>query len=354
MGLDIKQYGSPAESLATDITRIGDDCSKNLAWAWGSSHSGKDDQFGYVAVSPDKTYLIAAGVIAGDQKAEFKRWLVKIDAKTGRSIWEIILPSDDREIGFASGYESIQFTSDGGFIAGGWAKGDYLQMPSYKSGGQIDGGVPLAQKFGPDVAQASFLISNNPKPQWTYVCGSSMERSDTFMMAPSAGMAGIFGAEKQCKDVLSSVNTMRIFVENGVEKMATTFRIPSSGVLTLNVKDGSEDRFITTTSRGDSFQDLEVEQETENGKVSGFVIAGLTKGKDVISKGCSKDSPCPSWDGFILKLGRQTWDKFEVNFMQNLVRGEIYLILRKPGVNNLPVSLAVLVTTSTYQSMAAH
>ena len=297
--------------MATDITRIGNDCSKNLAWAWRSTHSGKDDQFGYVAVSPDKTYLIAAGVIAGDQKAEFKRWLVKIDAKTGRSIWEIVLPSDDKEIGFASGYESIQFTSDGGFIAGGWAQGDYMKMPAYKSGGQIDSGVPLAQKFGPEVAQASFLITKNPKPQWTYVCSSSVERSDPFMVAPSAGF---FGAEKQCKDVLSSVNTMRIFVENGVEKMATTFRIPSAGVLTLNVRDGSEDRLIKTTSEVDSFQDLEVEQEKENGKVSGFVIAGLTKGKDVISKGCSERSPCKSWDGFILKLEAQAWGKFQVSF----------------------------------------
>ena len=298
--------------MATDISRIGDNCSNSLNWAWKSNHRGLDDQFGYVAVSPDKTYLIAAGVIAGKQKAEFKRWLVKIDAKTGRSIWEIILPSDDKEIGFASGYESIQFTSDGGFIAGGWAQGDYIQMPGYKSGGQVDSGVPLAQKFGPDVAQASFLISNNPKPQWTYVCGSTMTRSDTFMMAPSGGSAGFFGPEKQCKDVLSSVNTMRIFVEKGVEKMATTFRIPTAGVLTLNVKDGSEDRFIKSNSKGDSYQDLEVEQEDENGKVTGFVIAGLTKGKDVISKGCSEERPCPSWDGFILKLGAESWGKFKV------------------------------------------
>ena len=73
-------------SMATDISRIGDKCSNSLNWAWKSNHRGLDDQFGYVAVSPDKTYLIAAGVIAGKQKAEFKLWLVKIDAKTGRSI----------------------------------------------------------------------------------------------------------------------------------------------------------------------------------------------------------------------------------------------------------------------------
>ena len=66
--LDIKKYGSPMESMATDISRIGDDCSKNLKWAWSSGRKSKDDQLGYVAVSPDKTYLIAAGVVAGQQK----------------------------------------------------------------------------------------------------------------------------------------------------------------------------------------------------------------------------------------------------------------------------------------------
>ena len=51
------------------------------------------------------------------------------------------------------GYESIVFTQDGGFIAGGFAKGEYNSINDifFKSGGQVDGAFPLAEKFGPQV-----------------------------------------------------------------------------------------------------------------------------------------------------------------------------------------------------------
>ena len=38
-----------------------------------------------------------------------------------------------------SGYESIVFTEDGGFIAAGFANYQGEGMPAYKSGGQVDG-----------------------------------------------------------------------------------------------------------------------------------------------------------------------------------------------------------------------
>ena len=51
------------------------------------------------------------------------------------------------------GYESIVFTQDGGFIAGGFAKGEYNSINDifFKSGGQVDGAFPLAEKFSPQV-----------------------------------------------------------------------------------------------------------------------------------------------------------------------------------------------------------
>ena len=51
------------------------------------------------------------------------------------------------------GYESIVFTEDGGFIAGGFAKGEYNSINDifFKSGGQVDGAFPLAEKFSPQV-----------------------------------------------------------------------------------------------------------------------------------------------------------------------------------------------------------
>ena len=49
---------------------------------------------------------------------------------------------------------------------------------------------------------------------------------------------------------------MRVFVENGVEKIATTFRAPKSAILTLNTSDGTEDRFATTNDKDPGFADL--------------------------------------------------------------------------------------------------
>ena len=81
-----------------------------MKWAWSSGYANKDDFFGYVAVSPDASYLIAAGTKQGSTSRIAQRWLVKIDATTGETIWEIIMPSTDSKIGSVAGYESIVFT----------------------------------------------------------------------------------------------------------------------------------------------------------------------------------------------------------------------------------------------------
>ena len=56
------------------------------------------------------------------------------------------------------GYESIVFTEDEGFIAGGFAKGEYNSINNifFKSGGQVDAALAklafaLAEKFSPQV-----------------------------------------------------------------------------------------------------------------------------------------------------------------------------------------------------------
>ena len=42
---------------------------------------------------------------------------------------------------------------------------------TYKSGGQVDGAMPLAEKFGPDVAATGKTTGNlSATPQWTFVC----------------------------------------------------------------------------------------------------------------------------------------------------------------------------------------
>ena len=280
---NLSSYSNP---VGNDITEIGSDCSSNMKWAWVSGRKNKDDFFGYSAVSPDKSYIIAAGTMQGSAKNIAHRWLVKIDANTGSKIWEIRMPSTNSKIGKFSGYESIVFTSDGGFIAGGYANGEYdtINRVFYKSGGQVDGAMPLAEKFGPEVAAtgktSGFLSAT---PQWSYICGKG---------------------SKKCSNVQSSVNTMRVFTENGVEKIATTLRFPKSAVLTLKTSDGSEDRFQQTNSN-DKNQDIEVEVD-DTGAVTGFVIAGLSKGWDTTSQTpktkCSTSNPCSTWEGYILKL----------------------------------------------------
>lgn len=131
-----------------------------------------------------------------------------------------------------TGYESIVFTEDGGFIAGGFAKGEYNSINDifFKSGGQVDGAFPLAEKFSSQVASAGKNSNmNGITPEWTYICNGSDSTA--------------------CNEVYSSVNTMRVFVENGVEKIATTFRAPKSAILTLNTSDGAEDRSATTNAK---------------------------------------------------------------------------------------------------------
>ena len=146
--------------------------------------------------------------------------------------------------------------------------------------------MPLAEKFGRDVAATGttsrFLSAT---PQWSYVCG---------------GVGSL-----KCSNVRSSMNTMRVFRENGVEKIATTLRFPKSAVLTLKTSDGTEDRFQQSNSN-DKNQDIEVEVDSVTGNVTSFVVAGLTKGVDTTSvtptTQCSNSNPCSTWEGYILKL----------------------------------------------------
>ena len=56
---NLSDYKSP---LAVNLDAVGDKCKKNLKWTWNSKHDGKD-MFGYVAASPDGSYLIAAGIM---------------------------------------------------------------------------------------------------------------------------------------------------------------------------------------------------------------------------------------------------------------------------------------------------
>ena len=133
---------------------------------------------------------------------KYKRWLVKLDAATGEKIWEITMPSGGL-FGDRSGYESVEFTSDGGFIAGGFAN-RFGNMPQFKSGGAVDDGRPIFEKFSPEIAQATADFTTAPTPTWSYVCGKASN-----------------GSVNCDKNRGSSIPSMQVFMDDGVEKVVS-------------------------------------------------------------------------------------------------------------------------------------
>ena len=186
----ISQYENPTDTMLSSPSGVSS-CATNYSWAW-KTNTGFHDQFGYVAVSPDKSFVLAAGV--REVGPDLARWLVKLDAQTGQEIWQLTMPTTDAEMGKQSGYESIQFTADGGFIAGGWGINYEDGFPGFKSGGQVDQGTPIFQKFSASVASRSSPFTTAPTPEWTFKCDN--------VNCPGT--------------VKGSMKTMKLFNDNGV------------------------------------------------------------------------------------------------------------------------------------------
>ena len=277
---DKTQYGTNTQAQAVELATPSGapDCGESYVWAWQSSNGGnnKNEQLGYVSASPDGSYVIAAGIKEGATANEYHRWLIKLDAATGAKIWEIIMPSTDAYAGAKSGYESVEFTADGGFIAGGFV--EYQSDPSdpfppFKSGGQVDGGIPIYEKFDANVATATTDFVTAPTPVWTYKCGDATR-----------------GSVSCTQDTRASVNTMRVFMDNGVEKVANTMRAPTNAILIVNTVTGQETAFSQVgTNSGDSYQDLEVEFNAD-GTIAGYVVGGLGFCPDTVRLSTTENS----------------------------------------------------------------
>jgi len=227
---------------------------------------------GFVATSPDGTYVIAAGVKEKNNYAH-ARWLIKLDAATGAVIWEFEMPtnnSDGLSANKQSGYESIAFTADGGFIAGGWGNHEG-GWPAFKSGGQVEFGVPIFQKFGANVAKKTTAYSSAPTPKWTFKC-------DAANCGPKA---------------IGSMKTMRVFMDNGVEKVISS---PGTGadIIIVNAADGTKSAYKNFSGFTGNFQD--VEPLIVNGAVTGYGVTGLDTGYTVPKGegGCIKNGGCGS------------------------------------------------------------
>ena len=307
---DISSYGSETDATTTSVSIAEDpntaDCASELAWTFKSGNAGQNDMFGYVAVSPDKTYVIASGVKA-ISNTKMVRWLVKIDAANGQKIWETQSPQNEAMFGQRSGYESIVFTSDGGFVAAGFA--DYAnpsEFPNFKSGGQVDSGSPIYQKFSAAVASANEMAAW-PTPEWTYKCGDIQDGG-----AISCGTG---------TPIDSSVSSMRLFTMSNKQLIVSTLR--PNVVLVLNADTGAEEAFFEG-GPNDKYQDIEV-SEDENGIVQGLVVGGLAAAQDTATLGCSstEDGFCVTWKGLAVRLNldldgenqiTQVWRKTFNNF----------------------------------------
>jgi hypothetical protein len=108
---DYEQLEDVARAFYPELTDGGSDC-KGWDWITRYGTSGKADKANWVAESPDGTYFIVAGITeASTGKSDMN--IAKIAATDGEVLWEMNYES-------GSGAETIAFTSDGGFIVGGY------------------------------------------------------------------------------------------------------------------------------------------------------------------------------------------------------------------------------------------
>lgn len=265
-------------------------CATDYSWVWKTS-SSFHEMFGYVATSPDGTYVLAAGVKEMSNGVH-ARWIMKLDAVTGAEIWSIVMPTDNSD-GLSSmnqsGYESVAFTADGGFVAGGWGNHEG-GWPSFKSGGQVEFGVPIFQKFSASVASQSTTFASPPTPEWTFKCDS------TNCDATAKG----------------SMKTIRVVMDNGVEKVVSA---PGNKahVIVVNAADGTKSAYKAFSSFQGSFQDIE--PLMSGGAIVGYGVTGLESSTTVPTGtgGCTKVEGCSTIFGHLALISTDlstiTWKK---------------------------------------------
>lgn len=284
---NLSSYENPTDTLL-DSANGAADCAKKFTWVWTGVATGSKN-LGWVKTSPDGSYVLAAGVQEiGDT---FRRWLVKLNAATGAEIWQIVMNSDDSGMGIRSGYESVEFTADGGFIAGGFANFPYNEFPNYKSGGQVDAGNPIFQKFSAAVASQTTAFTTPPTPEWTYRCG-----------------AGNNCTAQGCSKV------MRIYMDNGVEKVVT---VPGTAaqIIIVNAADGTQDSFKDNTVEvnGKNYQDIQ--PKMAGGAVTGFAVSGLDFGTTPKNtESCTANAGCGMIRGHITTIKSDLTEEFNVNY----------------------------------------
>ena len=129
--------------LGVQLINPGNDCRRNYKWITRIGTANRYDFTNWVAESPDGDYIIAVGATnVGADNHHIARTVTKLDSLTGEIIWSATLPINDNLGKYKnSAYESIVFTSDGGFIASGFTnypfEGSASEGPMFKSAGQV-------------------------------------------------------------------------------------------------------------------------------------------------------------------------------------------------------------------------
>jgi len=245
------EYAMP---LGNDLNGAGANCAENFKWAWLNNNNNRYCHMVSVKESADGSYILAAGTRQSTSTSNnYNGYVVKIDSATGTTIWEFDYLTG---AGSRSGFETIHLTSDGGFIVGGFMNRVDTEKPGFKSGGQVDQGIPVMHKFS--AAQAASSSAGTPTPVWSYSCDGSSGRT--------------------CNLNDGSVKNMRVFTDAGVEKVVG---LPTSRsiLLVLDAVTGAEIAYsgdgLSSGFIGDgTANDIEVEKNA-SGVVTGYVTSGL-------------------------------------------------------------------------------
>lgn len=118
----------------------------------------------WVAESNDKTYYIAVGIKSASDVKYVDMWIGKYQASDGALVWEMTQSAETASTN--AGLESVAFTSDGGFVVSGFTNSALgIDDMGFKSGGQIDEGLPFFGKISASDAASSSAPSSW---EWSY------------------------------------------------------------------------------------------------------------------------------------------------------------------------------------------
>lgn len=107
-------------------------------------------------------------------------YIAKLLVKDGSVVWKMNYGATDSS---GAGVETVYFTSDGGFVVGGYVNSDsQIKDILFKSGGIVDDGIPFIGKISASDAESSEAPQGF---EWTYEDSNEYEGSAKMMRVDS-------------------------------------------------------------------------------------------------------------------------------------------------------------------------